>query len=85
MDLPMKTLAGLRSHALSTAAAYVTGAVKSDVVPPIMVRWVFLSQSFGAEWIGHSRLPTDIFAHACVEVKPTSTPFMCIISRSKHR
>ena len=40
-------------------------------------------QSFGGEQIGHTRLPTNIFAHACVEVKFMSIPFSCIPSRNK--
>ncbi len=39
--------------------------------------------SFGAEPIGHARLPTNIFARACVEVKFMSIPFSCIPSRNK--
>ena len=53
----MKTLVVLLSHAQSTAHTYFTGAVKSDVVPPIMVCWACLLQSFGAETIGHIRWP----------------------------
>ena len=71
------------SHAQSTAATYFTDAVKSDVVHLIVVCWAFLLKSFGAEQIVHTRWPTEIFAHACVEVKPKSTPFMCISSRNK--
>ena len=48
--------------------------VKSDVVHFIMVRWAFLLRSFGAEQICHTRLRIEIFAHACVDVKPISTP-----------
>ena len=70
-------------HAQSTAATYFTGAVKSDVVHLIVVCWAFLLQSFGAEQILHTRWPTEIFAHACVEIKPISIPFMCIPSRNK--
>ena len=71
------------SHAQSTAATHFTGAVRSDVVHLIMVCWVLLLQSFGAEQIGHTRWPTNIFAHACVEVKPISIPSSCIPSRNK--
>ena len=49
MDPSMKTLVELLSHAQSTAHTYFTGAVKSDVVLPIMVRWACLLQFFGAE------------------------------------
>ena len=40
-------------------------------------------QSFGAEQIGHTGWPTNIFAHACVEVKHISIPSSCIPSRNK--
>ena len=81
---PMKTLSVLHHmHGARPAATYFTCAVKSDVVHLIMVCWVFLLQSFGAEQIGHTRWPTNIFAHACVEVKPISIPFSCIPSRNK--
>ncbi len=40
-------------------------------------------QSFGADHIGHARLPINIFAHACVEVKFMSIPFSCAPSRNK--
>ncbi len=49
MDPSMKTLDVLLSHAQSSARTYFTGAVKSDVVPPIMVCWACLLQFFGAE------------------------------------
>ena len=55
-------------HAQSTAATSFIGAVKSDVDRLIMVCWVLLLQFFGAAQIGHTRLPTNIFAHACVEI-----------------
>ena len=45
MDPSMETLDVLLSHAQSTAHTYFTGAVKSDVVPPIMVCWACLLQS----------------------------------------
>ena len=80
---PNEEFGCITSHAQSTAATYFTGAVKSDVVHLIVVCWAFLLQSFGAEQIVHTRWPTDIFAHACVEVKPISTPFMCMPSRNK--
>ena len=54
MDPSMETLDVLLSHAQSAAHTYFTGAVKSDVVPPIMVCWASLLQSFGAEKIGHT-------------------------------
>ena len=69
----MKALAVLHHmHSLSTVATYFTGAVKSDDVHFVMVSWDFLLQSVGAEKIVHTRLPTEIFAHACVEVKAIS-------------
>ena len=48
--------------------------MKSDVVHLIMVCGVLLLQSFGTEQIGHTGLPTHLFACACVEVK-----FMAIV------
>ena len=78
----MKTLVVLLSHAQSTAHTYFTGAVKSDVVHLIMVCWAFLLRSFGAEQICHTWLRLEIFAHACVDVTPISTPFARIHMRS---
>ena len=106
----------LACHAQSTGATYFTGAVKSDVVPPIMVCWAFLLQSVGAEKIGHTRWPvksdvvhlimvcwafllrsfgaeqichtrwpTEIFVHACVEVKPISILVCASTPATKHR
>ena len=43
----------LLSRAQSTAHTYFTGAVKSDVVLPIVVCWACLLQFFGAAKIGH--------------------------------
>ena len=80
---PNEDFGCITSRAQSTAATYFTGAVKSDVVHLIMVCWVLLLQSFGAEQIGHTRWPTNICAHACVEIKPISIPFSCIPSRNK--
>ena len=80
---PNEDFGCITSHAQTTAAPYFTGAVKSDVVHFIVVCWALLLQSFGAEQIVHTRWPTEIFARACVEVKPISTPFMCIASRNK--
>ena len=50
--------------------------MKSHVVLLIMVCLAFLLQSFGAAQIGHTRVPTNIFAHACVEVKFMSILFL---------
>ena len=80
---PIEDFGCITSHAQSTAATYFTGAVKSDVVHLIVVCLAFLLQSFGAEQILHTRWPTEIFAHACVEIKSMSTDFMCIPSRNK--
>ena len=75
----------ITSHAQSTAATYFTGAVKSDVVHLIVVCWALLLQSFGAEQIVHSRWPTEIFVHACVEVKPVSVVSCACTPAIKHR
>jgi len=80
---PIEDYGCITSHAQSTAATYFTGAVKSDVVHLIVVCWAFLLQSFGAEQIVHIRWPTEIFAHACVEIKSIATPFMCMPSCNK--
>ena len=80
---PNEVFGCITLHAQSTAATYFTGAVKSDVVHFIMLCWVLLLQSCGAEQIGHTRLPTHIFHHACVEVKFMSIPFSCIPSINK--
>ena len=73
----------ITSHAQSTAATYFICAVRSDVVHLIVVCWAFLLQSFGAEQIGHTRWPTEIFAHACVEINSKSTLFVCVPSSNK--
>ena len=52
-------------------------------IPCWAVCWACLLKSFGAEQILHTRWPTEIFAHACVEIKSMSTDFMCIPSRNK--
>ena len=49
----MKTLVVFLLHAQSTAHTYFTRAVKSDVVPPIMVGWACLLHFVGAEASGH--------------------------------
>ena len=43
-----------------------------------MVCWVFLLQLFGAAQIGHTKWPKNPCAHACVENKPISIPFLFI-------
>ena len=80
---PIEDFGSITSHAQSIAATYFTGAVKSDVVHLIVACWALLFLSFGDEEIVHTRWPTEVFAHACVEVKPISTPVMCIPSRNK--
>ena len=80
---PIEDYGCITSHAQSTAATHFTFAVKSDVVHLIVVCWALLLQFFGTAQIVHTRWPTEIFARACVEVKPISTPFMCIFSRNK--
>ena len=80
---PNEDFGCITSHAQSTAATYFTSVVKSDVVHLIMVCWVLLLQSFGAEQIGHTRWPTNICAHVCVEIKPISVPFSCMPSHNK--
>ena len=67
----------------SGAAAPFTCAVTSDGVHRIVACWVLTLQSFGTEQIGHTRWPTNKFAHACVEAKHISIPFSCILSRNK--
>ena len=73
----------ITSHARSTAATSFTCAVTSDGVHRIMACWVLLLQSFGAEQHGHTRWPTNIFAHACVEVEHISILVSCVLSRNK--
>ena len=80
---PIEDFGSITSHAQSTAATYFTSAVKSVVVHLVMVCGVLLLQSFGAEQIGHTRWPTNIFAHACVEVKPISIPFRASLPATK--
>ena len=80
---PNEDFVCITSHAQSTAATSFTCAVKSDGVHLTMVCWVPPPQSFGAEQIGDTWWPTNIFAHACVEVKFMSIPFSCIPSRNK--
>ncbi len=75
----------ISSHAQSTAATYFTVAVKSDVVHLIMVCWALLLQSFGAEQIVRPRWPTEIFVHACVEVKPIALLLCASPPAPKHR
>ena len=67
----------------SRSQASFTCAVTSDGVHRIMACWVLLLQSFGAEQHGHTRWPTNIFAHACVEVEHISILVSCIPSRNK--
>ena len=80
---PNEDFGCITSHAQSTAATYCTGAVKSDVVHLIMACWVFLLQCFGAEQIGHTKWPTNMFAYACVEIKSISIPVSCFPSRNE--
>ena len=48
-------------------------AVRCVVVHLIVVCWVLLLQSSGAEQIGQTRWPTELFALACVEINSKST------------
>ena len=80
---PIEIVGCITSHAQITTTTYFSGAVNSEVAHLIMVCWAFLLQSFGAEQIGDTRWPTKVFAHACVEIKSISTPFMCVSSRNK--
>ena len=80
---PIEIVGCITSHAQITTTTYCSGAVNSEVAHLIMVCWAFLLQSFGAEQIGDTRWPTKVFAHACVEIKSISTPFMCVSSRHK--
>ena len=57
--------------------------IDCEVVIALLGQWVLLLQSFGAEQIGHTMLPTIIFAHACVEVKFMSIPVSCLSSGNK--
>ena len=82
MDPPSDFFGCITSHAQITTTTYFRGAVNSEVAHLIMVYWAFLLQSFGAEQIGDTGWPTKVFAHACVEIKSISTPFMCISSRN---
>ena len=80
---PNEDFGCITSHAQSTAAAYFAVAVKSDVVYLIMVCLVPLLQSFETEQIGHTGLPTHLFAYACVEVKLMAILFSCIFCCNK--
>ena len=80
---PNEDFGCITSHAQSTVATYNTGAVSPDVVHLIVVCWAFLLQYLVAEQIVHTRWPTEIFAHACVEIKPISVLFSCIPSQNK--
>ena len=75
----------ITSHAQSTAATHLIFAVNSDVVHLIVICWALLLQSLGAEQIVHTRLPTEIFVHACVEVKPISIRLCAFTPATKHR
>ena len=75
---PNEDFVCITSHARSTAATSFTCAVTSDGVHRIMACWVLLLQSFGAEQHGHTRWPTNIFAHACVEVEHISILVPCL-------
>ena len=81
MDPPSDFFGCITSHAQITTTTYFRGAVNSEVAHLIMVYWAFLLQSFGAEQIGDTGWPTPVLAHACVEIKSISTPFMCVSSR----
>ena len=59
-------------------------AVKSDEVHLIMVCWAFLLQSFEAENLVHTRWPTEVFAHACVDVKTISIPLCASPPLTQH-
>ena len=58
-------------------------AVRCVVVHLIVVCWVLLLQSSGAEQIGQTRWPTELFALACVEINSKSTFFVCNPSTNK--
>ena len=73
----------ITSHAQSTAATYFICAVRSVVVHLIVVCWVLLLQSSGADQIGQTRWPTELFALACVEINSKSTFFVCNPSTNK--
>ena len=59
----------ITSHAQSTTTTYFTGAEKSDVIHLIVVCWALLFQSFGGEYIVHSRWLTKILVHVCENIK----------------
>ena len=82
---PIEDFGSITSRAQSKAATYFIGAVKSDVVHIIVACWALLLQSFGAEQIVHNRWLTEIFAHACVEVKSISIPLCASLLATQHR
>ncbi len=66
---PNEDLGCITSHEQSTRCSFYSG---------LLGVLVATKKSFRAEQIVRTRLPTETFAHACVEINSKSTLFVCI-------
>ena len=66
---PNEDFGCITSHEQSTRCSFYSG---------LLGVLVATKKSFRAEQIVRTRLPTEIFAHACVEINSKSTLFVCI-------